>query len=191
MMLMHNDSKSPNNRENILNAASQLIMEMGVSKTSLADIARAANISKGTLYYYYSSKNDLVYDIVELHLKRITDEVFENIKSYKGDNDLNSILKVLFNTFLKAETRGKLHLYLLHEAVSGNERLKEQFNVKYREWRTMITEELKDMLIDQDVDKDVFSYLVVSSLDGLIIQSLVGQEDIPVDKVTKYLSRGI
>jgi AcrR family transcriptional regulator len=191
MMLMHDDSKSPNNRENILNAASQLMMEMGVNRTSLADIARAANISKGTLYYYYSSKNDLVYDIVELHLKRITDEVFENIKSYKGDNDLNSILKVLFNTFLKAETRGKLHLYLLHEAVSGNERLKEQFNVKYREWRTMITEELKDMLIDQYVDRDVFSYLVVSSLDGLIIQSLVGQEDIPVDKVTNYLSMGM
>jgi AcrR family transcriptional regulator len=191
MMLMHDDSKSPNNRENILNAASQLMMEMGVNRTSLADIARAANISKGTLYYYYSSKNDLIYDIVELHLKRITDEVFENIKSYKGSNDLSSILKVLFSTFIKAETRGKLHLYLLHEAVSGNERLKEQFNVKYREWRTMITEELKDMLIDQDVDKDVFSYLVVSSHDGLIIQSLVGQEDIPVDKVTKYLSRGI
>ena len=49
--------KQNNMKETILSAATDLIIKQGVKNTSLADIAKASNISKGTLYYHYSSKN--------------------------------------------------------------------------------------------------------------------------------------
>ena len=42
---------TPANREKIIQAASQLIRERGIDNTTLADIAVAAGISKGTAAY--------------------------------------------------------------------------------------------------------------------------------------------
>ncbi|NLB53646.1 MAG: helix-turn-helix transcriptional regulator, partial [Syntrophomonadaceae bacterium] len=41
-----------------------LMAEKGIIKTSLADIAREVGISKGTLFYHFASKDDLVNDIL-------------------------------------------------------------------------------------------------------------------------------
>ena len=40
-----------NMKETILLTATDLIIKQGIKNTSLADIAKASNISKGTLYY--------------------------------------------------------------------------------------------------------------------------------------------
>ena len=67
------------NRRKILDAAMAMIGEKGVEKTSLAAISRAAGLSKGTVYYYYASKNELIFDIADLHMERITTALFDMI----------------------------------------------------------------------------------------------------------------
>ena len=42
-------------RAAILETATRLFTEKGIHETSLADIAKEARLSKGTLYYYYPS----------------------------------------------------------------------------------------------------------------------------------------
>lgn len=41
-----------------------------MSNISLADIAQHAGVSKGTLYYYYKNKNDLLFDITDKYLNQ-------------------------------------------------------------------------------------------------------------------------
>lgn len=57
--------------------AAQLFVEKGVGSTSLSDIAKALNITKAGLYYYFESKQDLLYRIVELGLDNVKDEVLD------------------------------------------------------------------------------------------------------------------
>ncbi|MBP1762390.1 MAG: transcriptional regulator, partial [Firmicutes bacterium] len=52
-----------NNRQKIIDAATALVMERGVKGTSLADIANVAGISKGTLFYHFAAKDDLIYEL--------------------------------------------------------------------------------------------------------------------------------
>jgi AcrR family transcriptional regulator len=49
----------PNNREAILEAALTVFAGHGFHATSLDDIARAAGVTKGTLYWYFKRKEDL------------------------------------------------------------------------------------------------------------------------------------
>ena len=49
-------------RERILESAAALMEERSFFDISLADIARAARISKGTLYYYYNSRYFVRFD---------------------------------------------------------------------------------------------------------------------------------
>jgi AcrR family transcriptional regulator len=46
-------------REEIINAAEKIFFERGLSASTMDDVAAAAELSKGTLYLYYKSKEDL------------------------------------------------------------------------------------------------------------------------------------
>lgn len=52
-------AKNDNKRERILAAALNLFTTQGFSQTKIIDIANAANVGKGTVYQYFSSKNQL------------------------------------------------------------------------------------------------------------------------------------
>jgi AcrR family transcriptional regulator len=47
-------------REDIVSAAEKIFLEKGVVTTTMDDIADACELSKGTLYLYYRSKEDLI-----------------------------------------------------------------------------------------------------------------------------------
>lgn len=47
-------------RERLVQAAQQLIWREGVERTSIADVARAAGVPSGNVYYHFKTKDDLV-----------------------------------------------------------------------------------------------------------------------------------
>ena len=60
-----------NKQSNILDSAASVFARLGMQKASMAEIARQGNISKSLLYHYYSSKEDLIFDIVRSHLSEL------------------------------------------------------------------------------------------------------------------------
>ena len=46
-------------RSNLLNAALNVFYERGVSKASLDEIAKAAGVTRGALYWHFKNKEDL------------------------------------------------------------------------------------------------------------------------------------
>jgi AcrR family transcriptional regulator len=53
-------------REKIINTAWKLFYEKGFGETTINDIIREADISKGTFYYYFRSKDDLLGTLSEI-----------------------------------------------------------------------------------------------------------------------------
>lgn len=47
-------------REDLLAAATRLLLERGIEATSVADIAREAGVAKGTFYLYFQSRDELL-----------------------------------------------------------------------------------------------------------------------------------
>ena len=65
-------------------AALDLFVERGFAATRLDDVARRAGVSKGTLYLYFDSKEDLFKAVIrEGYVSRIT-EFAEKMKDYQG-----------------------------------------------------------------------------------------------------------
>jgi len=58
------DRKFAQRWEQILRAAADLFASQGFHRTTTKEIAEAAHVSEGTLYNYFSSKNDLLFGIV-------------------------------------------------------------------------------------------------------------------------------
>ena len=54
-------------RERLVAAACQVLWEQGVERTTLADIALAADVPVGNVYYYFKTKDQLVEAAINAH----------------------------------------------------------------------------------------------------------------------------
>ncbi|MGF6724136.1 TetR/AcrR family acrAB operon transcriptional repressor [Paraburkholderia sp. GAS41] len=52
-------------RAGILDAAERVFFEKGVSRTSLADIAQAAGVTRGAIYWHFANKGDLFNEMFD------------------------------------------------------------------------------------------------------------------------------
>lgn len=66
-----------NKIERIKTETKILIVEKGYHGTTIAEIARRANVSDGYLYRHYKNKSELVSDILEKQLKQFHDYIFD------------------------------------------------------------------------------------------------------------------
>jgi AcrR family transcriptional regulator len=70
------ESASSPRRAEILRLASGLFAEEGYQRTSLADLAHAANIAKATLFHYFATKELILFELyaqaMDMALSRIT-----------------------------------------------------------------------------------------------------------------------
>jgi AcrR family transcriptional regulator len=57
----------PGKRERLVNAARELVYLQGIAGTSLADIAQAADVPVGNVYYYFKTKNDIIGAVVQAY----------------------------------------------------------------------------------------------------------------------------
>ncbi|HEX8736802.1 MAG TPA: TetR family transcriptional regulator [Pyrinomonadaceae bacterium] len=69
--------KSLDRAQEIYLTAAQMFVERGFESTSLTDIADALKITKAGLYYYFESKQELLYLIVTLGLDSVKNEVLD------------------------------------------------------------------------------------------------------------------
>jgi AcrR family transcriptional regulator len=180
--------KGKSNREKIIQAAAKLIIEQGVANTSLADIADEVGISKGTLYYYYASKGDLIFDISVRHMEHITNTIIAWINGHGRDQAPEDVLRMVIETVLKSETRGYIHFYLIQEALSGNhESLKIRFMEEYDRWMDLIEQGLR-LILPQETDFKTVSRVLLSAIDGLLIQNLLGEGTLPLREISRFFA---
>jgi AcrR family transcriptional regulator len=57
----------PGKRERLIDAARRLFHQQGVEKTALADIAAAAGVPVGNVFYYFKTKDALIDSVIETY----------------------------------------------------------------------------------------------------------------------------
>ena len=177
------------NRKKILDTAMAIIGEKGVDKTSLAEISRASGLSKGTLYYYYASKNDLIFDIADLHMERLTTALFAMV-DHNRSTTMEELLTAFFSTLLASRARSRLHLYLVREAVSGNQGLKSRFRKTYAQWFEMVDLVYDKLHLSKEGVRAKAAFLVAAA-DGFILQTLLETEPPDTREIARLMLRVI
>jgi len=69
--------QDPRKREQILDGARKLFLAEGFDAASMGDIARAAGVSKGTLYVYFSSKEQLFEALIREERRKQAERLTE------------------------------------------------------------------------------------------------------------------
>jgi len=91
----------------ILNISRQIFARYGFTKTTMDDIAQAIGMKKGSLYYYYKSKEDIIEDVIRYE----SELLFEGLQKEIGN--LRNV-------------RNKVQIFLQYRM----ERFKQAFNLQ-------------------------------------------------------------
>lgn len=99
IMARNTKAKAELTRQKILDSAEVLFSERGVSNTSLADIAAAAGVTRGAIYWHFKNKVDLfeaMHARVRLSVTEIESETMAAPDPVSGLRDywIRSLLKV-------------------------------------------------------------------------------------------------
>ena len=113
-------------RAEIILAAKELFETQGYTNTPVESIIRKVNIAKGTFYYYFKSKNEILKALVE-NTGEEMEELFNSIIDVKHLSALEK-LKLIFRGPKKTEITKSSVMQVIHKPE--NRELQEQLNIQ-------------------------------------------------------------
>ncbi|WP_308634421.1 TetR/AcrR family transcriptional regulator [Paenibacillus silvisoli] len=89
-------------KEKLMTRGRELFCAYGVKKTSISDLTHAAGIAQGTFYSFYSTKEELFFDILEQEEDEVK-RAFLEAPVASGNNPKHAISELLIQTFNRIE----------------------------------------------------------------------------------------
>lgn len=114
-------------KRRIFEAAMELFAQKGYDGTSVEEITSVVGIAKGTLYYHFTSKEEIFYFLVEEGMKLLKNSI--EIKTSKIPNTIDKI-KAIILIQIKIIVKYENLITLLISQMWG----KEERNVKCRDY---------------------------------------------------------
>lgn len=175
-------------QRHIANSALRLFIQKGTEPTSLQDVFESANISKGTFYNYFSSKDELILRIIRETYAKIRQEVEEVLFGKLVSDPV--IFQKQLETYLT-----QIHAYNLYDLMRS---IRQGQNLELR--KLIFIEEQKDIewmakrLVEtKGEDIAVYSYeamtLYYGMLQTIVISYNVKQKPIEFNRVIQLTFR--
>jgi AcrR family transcriptional regulator len=181
-------------REALLAAAAGLFAERGFKGTVIADIAVAAGVGKGTVYQYFSSKEDLFFEVFRWVTQQNDTAVMTRLAQLGGGaaERLIAIGDVLVETWV-----GMMEWYTLMMefwAASSTsllrDRFKEAFRREYDRFRAIVAglveEGKRSGEFSADLDARAVASGLIGSWDAMLLQAWFDKSFDPVATSGSY-----
>jgi TetR/AcrR family transcriptional regulator, cholesterol catabolism regulator len=153
-------------RSEIIQAAAQIFRQKGYNAASMQDIADAVNLQKASLYHHVTSKQDILFSILEQTLDLLISELRSVIDS---DLAADEKLRVAMQVYIGRLTDdADLSAVLLLEHRSLEHRLRDRHNARrdrYEElWRSILREGIESGVFRSfDIEVSTFAILGVQN----------------------------
>ena len=172
---------APSNRGNkysrLVRAASAVFAEQGYASTRVADIAERAEVGKGTVYEYFSSKEALLFAVFE----SINENITRRMNTVLDEDEPTQ--EQLFNLLrLGAEVITEqadlqpvvLDFWAASRGSGFEQNYRDAVLASYVQYRRLVSSFVRDGQkkgkFRTDVDAEALATMVVATVDGLGIQ---------------------
>ncbi|MFJ6208841.1 TetR/AcrR family transcriptional regulator [Lysinibacillus sp. NPDC092081] len=118
--ILTNDEKKKRKRSTILNAAIKLYSENGFAETKVADIAKEAGVSFGTVFTYFNSKEELYESAILEPLEEIKPYFTEIEEHFKGEP--LEVIKEMIDCHVQLFAKRSEFLRLIQQVLARPER---------------------------------------------------------------------
>lgn len=139
--------------------AAKCLAAYGVRRTTVDEIVKRVNISKGTFYLFYKSKELLLFDVIQEQQEKVNRELFEAVSSlYEKELSAGKLTELIFRFFKKTEEMPILKLADADEMELLKRRLPREIVEEHLREDTGTIERILALLpVKREVDGNVVS----------------------------------
>jgi AcrR family transcriptional regulator len=168
-------------------AAIEVFSESGFDQAKMDEIAQAAGVAKGTIYYHFKSKEELFVGLMNEGIEKLIDYVKRVVETYSSPvEQLKALIEAQVVFFI--ENR-KLARLILNEAFGSRER-QIQFRKEIRKYLLFIEELLK-----QGIEAGAFTLTrtaeaasaIFGAISVLVLQKICVYEDLAIENAEKEI----
>jgi AcrR family transcriptional regulator len=184
-----------NKREKIIAAAAKFFGEKGYHNTTTAEIAEAAGVAAGTIYIYFSSKEDLLVAVFEEFLERHVTRLREGVDKEVGPEAKLRRLIVLGLALMEENPdSARIFLSQLRQSTTMIKMVAKRSSRAYRSIIEAILEEGIRSGIFRPMDARAVATMVFGAFQNLVLDWVADDCSYRLtglaDEATTYILRG-
>jgi AcrR family transcriptional regulator len=153
----------------LIEVAATVFYEKGFKATSLNEIAERMNISKGSLYYYITSKDELLHEVV----RSSTSTGMENIKLIAtGSGEVLDRLETAIVSHIEYNRENIRKVALMHEIHVLPPSMRGSIRLVYEEYeaifRNLVCEGKATNDIRPEIDANLAALTILGSINSIV-----------------------
>ncbi len=188
-------------RGQLLEAAAKVFSERGFKRTTMAEVARRADVGKGTIYEYFESKESLFLELFEWYCRTsLQAAVPAEAGSVSAEASLRAFGRGTVQVILASWEFFPLTMEFWSEASQASQRkgLFKVMRTMYEGYRAVVVEILsagqQSGEFREDLDREALAAMVVGAFDGMFLQYHFDPDLDPASIVERFMDafiRGI
>lgn len=157
-------------RNQILDAAVINFSRKGFHQTTIEDIRLESGLSRGAVYHYFKSKEDII-DAIRGRSSGQADDIFE--ETFKGDDvfsDLLDLVSASFNVMSSPESvdANRLAMFLWAESLV-NQRIMDGQIPSFKPYLNLIAKSISDAQLEGKISAELDSQAIARTIAGMIL----------------------
>lgn len=195
-----NHTEKENTKERIVKAFSKCIREKGIAAVTLRNIAQKADVSLGTVHYYFRSRENLIIELLNYELDFIEYDIRRRFNPLESPE--KKILAILEEG--KEFVGGDLWIAFVEiwTVALRNKKMKKSFASFYERLSALVGDviaEGKEMGTFDDVKEDLVANSIIALVEGMGLQKAIRGKsavhltetfDFIIDSVMERLKKG-
>ena len=170
-------------RDKIISVGLELFAKKGYHATSISQIAQKAKISKGLMYNYFSSKEELLDEIIQHGFDSLAELEYKGRRGVNPEKQLEEFVDSVLNNLYSNISYWQLYLALLvHPDIQKKfEKKMGQFRDEFIKTMAALFRKLKIK------NPELEAFLLGTFFDGLVLNFIVSEDVFPIKKIKSAL----
>ena len=181
------ETKKRIKRERILEAAADLFSRKSYHEVMMEDVARMISVAKGTVYNYFSSKEELYFSIMSMRMENLLNSLTDKINNESNSIDALKSFTVHFYMFMM-KYQSFFLIYQKDSLSSGN-----NFSEELRDIESQIKKLLAGIIqrgIKENIFRKIDDEFAVNSILGSIYGTVYRDIEKKISEEQKIIERG-
>lgn len=170
---MLSTEKKHEKRKKIARSTCDLFIKKGYVNITISEIAKVAGIGKGTIYEYFSNKEDIIFELMACLQEEYDINLKEKLKQNISTKEkIISLFDIFLSEAEKVETQRKIYKEFLSIYIQNKTTAMDMYNEKMMGKYTIILENILKEAIDKNEISNIslsFVSSIFATLQGYFI----------------------
>ncbi|OLS40336.1 TetR/AcrR family transcriptional regulator [Bacillus sp. MRMR6] len=153
-------------KQKIMEASIQLFDQNGFKSTSIKDIVDSIGVTKGTFYYYFASKEELLKDIHLIYIEELLEQQ-ENILSNPCTNCTYKLYEIVVTLIKNIRTKRQSARIFFREMRHLSEDNLDDIRIKRNEYRKNVEDLIQEGISRKEFKGEVRADILTFGILGM------------------------